>query len=453
MNRELVLHIGSHKTGTTTIQHALASNYDALARQGARYVWKGKYPNLHEFLVESDAFGIHGLGMRVRDMDGLKRLFDSARGTSKVIASSENFSFFFEHEAIANLAQMIMNQFDAVRVVVYLRRQDSHAISHHQEGAKPDRTQEEILFGSAARALPDSPNMVHYLDYCKRIGNWLDAFGKANVDVRVFDRTMLIDGDVWPDFIAAAGLTKVELIKPRDENKSWGLTETKVSRILKSAGYKDDSILKIVSSLPKDAPQLPGRLEAEAFYQTYRAGNAELARLLGRAEPLFPEDFSGYADSPNEEWTEESVAGLVESFAMMCIDSDFGALSAVELRDAALLARQAGCRDLSLALTNGARARNLDGPVIRGLLAELTDPSTQALQTSEANFETVGEAANSVREESDSPLLKPRDIFSCFKTYFAGFFYRKKRLARIDFLVIGILALCMHYIYLIAKHP
>ena len=69
MTRTLFLHIGSHKTGTTSIQNFLAHNRDLLAARGYGYPVTGKGLNLGgvigNTMAEGDPSSAHiGMGRR-----------------------------------------------------------------------------------------------------------------------------------------------------------------------------------------------------------------------------------------------------------------------------------------------------------------------------------------------------------------------------------------------------
>ncbi len=51
--------------------------------------------------------------------------------------SAEHLSWLFSGAEIERLATTLRQYFDAIEVIVYIRRQDKQAISHHQQGRDP----------------------------------------------------------------------------------------------------------------------------------------------------------------------------------------------------------------------------------------------------------------------------------------------------------------------------
>jgi len=185
-----------------------------VAAAGAAYVSSPDTAPLHSYLGFANSDSLFPEGFRSLDADALADRLAAAddRGVTQdlVIASSENFSFFFERSAIAALKGALQRHFDDIRIVSYLRRQDRHAVSHHQEGAKANRRAEGDLWGHALNALPTpSSRQALYLDYDRRLGLWADEFGDDRLTLRVYDRALMKDGDIVADFLALVGLNDV----------------------------------------------------------------------------------------------------------------------------------------------------------------------------------------------------------------------------------------------------
>ena len=131
MGRRLVLHIGAHKTGTTSIQKFLFQNRSSLQEAGVSYVVPNENAaHLHEYLQLDRSVLTHPHFKA--DVHGLLELLSSASG-DVVIGSSENFSFLFDPREVSELASALQREFSDIKIVCYLRRQDRHVISHHQE--------------------------------------------------------------------------------------------------------------------------------------------------------------------------------------------------------------------------------------------------------------------------------------------------------------------------------
>lgn len=307
----LTLHIGSHKTGTTTVQATFQHNQALFLQRGLGYARGPNLPNMHQFLAYREPKAILPAGFKVHDGEALARALTQS-GADHVFASSENFSFFFEQESIDELAAILLPLFKEVRIIVYLRRQDRHAISHHQEGAKPNRRPEIALWGHGLGALPEpAPEHWLYLDYDRRIAMWEKAFGTENLTVRVFDRKLLKGGDIVSDLLALMGVDDSGLVRVADVNVSLGRVMTKVGHIANEALGNDKVTAALLQALPASAERmLPSAAAAEAFLAPYRIGNRRLNQRLGITEfaDLFPDDFDDYPEAGSEELTPEETA-------------------------------------------------------------------------------------------------------------------------------------------------
>jgi len=137
--RICVLHIGTHKTGTTSIQTFLTSNELALGRQGI-YVPQAGRPRR---LFGSDEIGHHNVAW---ELNGDPR-FEPAAGTladvvdevaacrqNAVVVSSEDFEYLHaKPEALERIASAFKAVGFVVLPLVYLRAQTRYAISLYYE--------------------------------------------------------------------------------------------------------------------------------------------------------------------------------------------------------------------------------------------------------------------------------------------------------------------------------
>lgn len=137
--RVCVLHLGTHKTGTTSIQTFLTSNGLALDRQGI-YVPQAGRPRR---LFGSEEIGHHNVAW---ELNGDQR-FDPRAGTltdlidevaschhNAVVVSSEDFEYLHARpEALARFAAAFEAAGFSVFPLVYLRAQPRYAISLYHE--------------------------------------------------------------------------------------------------------------------------------------------------------------------------------------------------------------------------------------------------------------------------------------------------------------------------------
>lgn len=369
--RRLFLHIGAHKTGTTTLQRALSQNQSALAGRGFGYASSALFPNLHPFVGPGQGNSFLPSGFRVTDPQGLVAAL-AAPEQPQVIASSENFSFFFDAAAVSALADLVRPHFDEVRIVTYLRRQDRHAVSHHQEGAKPNRSPEGALWGHAPRALPDMAEVQDlYLDYDRRLTPWADAFGEANMLIRVYDRSMLRNGDIVADFLAALGLGDLPLQTSGDRNVSLGAAQAKIGHLMASGGVAAEVASTVLKAMPRTGKLLPSKDQARAFLARYDQSNRRLNQRFGVAgQPdLFDADFADYPDEAENDWTEDTATEAIRA-VLPHLEGSVPPVSLADLRSAAE-ALQKNKPDVALRFVRAALAQRPTGPALLKLEARL----------------------------------------------------------------------------------
>lgn len=303
MARRLTLHIGSHKTGTTTVQSTFLRNEAALKRKGLTFV-HGRKSTVHEFLGALNPPHFLPSGFRLRDVEEFKQLLQAAEG-DELFASSENFSFFFHPDPIADLAEAIRPMVDEVRILVYLRRQDRQMVSHHQEAAKPHRAPAGHLWGHELTPLPKpQPQHALYLDYDRRIGHWADVFGDAAMAIRVFDRSMLAGGDIVTDVLTVLGIDGAGIERAEDRNVSLSALQARLGHMMNTAGVGEALSTAIIDAAGDGPRAQPARSEAEAFYAPWRESNARLNARFGiSAIPsIFNEDFDDYPERATPVW-------------------------------------------------------------------------------------------------------------------------------------------------------
>lgn len=322
--RHLILHIGNHKTGTTAIQDWIALNREPLAKQGYADLHGPDGPHVHSWLAYVDEERPFPRGFCLADPDRFAADL-AALPARKVIASSENFAFFFEQSAIDALARAVAPHFDRVRIVAYLRRQDRHAVSHHAEGSRPDRTPEWALWGHDLTALP-APNPLQplYLDYNQRLQKWENAFGRAAMVVRIYDKPMLINGDVVVDFADAAGIDLTACGEPIRRNRSMDRVKSRIGHIFNV--MTDDIALATkvtLTDINTSIAARPSRGEARAFLAPYLAGNRALNERLGlTSDPdLFDSRFWDLPEQPMTTWTDDEFNRAVRLLGTALIET------------------------------------------------------------------------------------------------------------------------------------
>ena len=128
MERTLILHIGNHKTGTSSIQRSLFLEKKTLHSHG--------FSLFHERMSRLKTRGNTSCWIETTP-DNICRSAVIRKGLAKrlagteqnVIMSAESFSWIFDVDVLRTFYQELRKYFDRITVICYLRRQDKQAIS------------------------------------------------------------------------------------------------------------------------------------------------------------------------------------------------------------------------------------------------------------------------------------------------------------------------------------
>jgi hypothetical protein len=184
----LILHIGTHKTGTSSLQTFLSRNTEILDAAGARYIQSARGAGKAHHELAWALRGKQGAQMSVWQ-DLREELFANAGFTN--IISSEGFWFTDPADVKTQLEDI-----RDLRIVMYLRRQDKYLQSLYKQSVTGGRKTE---FSAWREHSHDRG------DYLSVVERWAAQFGPDAIEIRPYER----DGqsiDVVEDFATVAGL-------------------------------------------------------------------------------------------------------------------------------------------------------------------------------------------------------------------------------------------------------
>ncbi len=210
---DLVLHIGTEKTGTTLIQRTLLRNRDVLRKQGIALstVLGAANNRLLPACFQShldDFHQRHGLydhAARDRYFEGLTSRFQTevadlrAQGAKRLIVSSEHLSSRMSNTIdLKRLRAFLQPLFPRVQVVCYLREQAALNRSLYSTAILNGY---DLSFSEFAQQISiDSP----YYNYEKMLGHWADDFAPTELQVAIYDPATLAVGGLVQDFFNRA---------------------------------------------------------------------------------------------------------------------------------------------------------------------------------------------------------------------------------------------------------
>ena len=220
------IHIGTGKTGTSSIQHLLCSNYELLREQDCLY------PALHprRRLIDHNPLTMHlAFGWPMEPLSLLRSEL-TASGCRHLLISSE---FMSEHlkspELVMRLKHLLLEVgCSHFTIVVWLREPGALFASLCSQFVKGGRPEYRHTMGPQA-----NPRFRSIMDSRGILRRWMEVFGREALRVRLFERQTFVNGDLLQDAIAAFGLAWDErfAIPPR-VNEGLNLLETELLRVI-----------------------------------------------------------------------------------------------------------------------------------------------------------------------------------------------------------------------------
>ncbi len=216
MPRRVLLHIGTHKTGTTSIQHFLQDhNDDLLADAGAWYPPGFFLPSLHADLPLLTIRTERTWPARVRFPETQDEIWQEAArahvrrqvesaSQELLVYSHEDLSYLRFDDELARLRDLFADR--VVQVVVCLRDKATFLRSYSEQ------------LVASGFALTDDQESFAYVeadswlaDYDALVAGYRRCFGDGNVEVIDYEASVGIDGSVIPTIAERIGIPRSAL--------------------------------------------------------------------------------------------------------------------------------------------------------------------------------------------------------------------------------------------------
>jgi len=231
MSGKLFVHIGVHKTGSTSIQQSFFRSRKILAEHGigyydyteagGEYGARGNHSALIYWLFSKNRAEFAATARKkltkeklTSEVGAIEKSFRQFLGSNNYgikIVSGEAISLL-EPEAVAEFRKYLIKFSQApVRIIAYVRNYYEFMDSVCQQRIKGGAP-----LASIAAALEKGQPILSPR-YKFRIEKFRKIFGAENVDVRVFDRECFWNGDLLQDFCKSLGIERnyPELVKIR----------------------------------------------------------------------------------------------------------------------------------------------------------------------------------------------------------------------------------------------
>lgn len=212
--KSIYLHIGTHKTGSTSIQQWLHDNRSLLLKHN-RQVYQGlhrrdNHPELYlaALRYDRDSFGklkmpeISFDAEYTRSIAQRVQSFIKRSAADNLIFTAEGLSHLRHPDELERLKQVLGNQYDSIRVILVLRDQATYLDRYRKQllskrGRKPSKDYWSCLY------VEDDTWMT---DYRQLQDAYASAFGKDSLHVIDYDREFQTCRNILPAFVRAIGL-------------------------------------------------------------------------------------------------------------------------------------------------------------------------------------------------------------------------------------------------------
>lgn len=280
--KELYIHIGTGKTGTSSIQRFLYNNSSLLVdKYKIKYCKTGLINDNHHSLSNNSYRISKNHGEVQKKIKMLRDEISLDTHCSRFIISSENFPGETAEEIESTIN--ILSDVCCVKVIVYLRRQDEYLESWYAQVIKQGSIEAKIS------VLKERLVVTGILDYNKLIKKWSRMVGVSNITARLYEKNRLVERNVVNDFMAQFGINNLEDFKLEDGLINPSTSKEQIIILKNMAKYISDNklLLKLLKPVVIET-ELDNKFlsleERMSLVKDYEHSNAEVFRVLGISE-------------------------------------------------------------------------------------------------------------------------------------------------------------------------
>jgi hypothetical protein len=325
MKKNLYLHIGTHKTGSTSIQHFLKDNTSILKSHGYYYPTEGAYYYPPEASASLLAHAVLNrrpeyIGNTPIDHDACvndiqKSILQS--GAENIIVSSEHFSHAHTDNAVQKISDVFLSLFENIIVIIYLRRQDLRLESMYAQGVKT---------GSITMEFNDYLNASAGWNYYDLLKPWINIFGLKNIVIRPFENSQFFGNSLINDFMHLINC-EIPIIDSPKKNQSPPIEYLELQRIMTQSiqTYPErKNFLFILSKLPVKIDTKKYTFfqpdKRKAFLELHQESNKCVAtEYLDRSEGILFYDKEESALPVYTGMNIEKLAQIARQYVLLCM--------------------------------------------------------------------------------------------------------------------------------------
>ncbi len=339
-----VFHIGTMKTGSTSIQSFLELNKTSLQSNGIAPLVFGQNPNrtglnscgAYVYTFPDKTFGKKGAlpdifsDFSITEHAHLAAFKEAAKANLKTeidalpdnvtrtIVSSEALSFASETQ-IAELKALLDTFVSNYKIVFYVRRQDKFLCSKYTTDLAKLETDTIVEYFQNSINL----SSMYYDDLADK---WAAVFGEECIFPRVFDRKELYGGDAVADlanFLGFPDMNKFSPVEPTNDSILPTAQETirRINVLIRNSDREHRTKRMLQRTLRREyrgPGDKPSRAVVSAFLRNFEDSNERMRkRWFPHMSELFSRDLGEYPEHyvpPNPLDASESLMLLSEAF-------------------------------------------------------------------------------------------------------------------------------------------
>lgn len=250
LKKKLYLHVGIHKTATTSLQNFFDLNRNNLYRNNICYpehgIRKGSgvyyHVGAHHELSQTIKSNVPIDEAYNNFKSLLDKIYSESTNQEIVLISSEVFS----EDIHLELLELLFEYFYEIKIVIYIRRQDKLSLSVYNQYIKSGWNKNTSIC-KIKEILPGR------IDYFKTLNKWSDIFGKENIIIRIFEKESFNGGNIYSDFMINVFSIElsIEFILPGNDlyNKSLNFNTLEFKRLVNHLNIKNEYKLKLLPYL------------------------------------------------------------------------------------------------------------------------------------------------------------------------------------------------------------
>lgn len=282
----LFIHIGFHKTGSTSLQYALKKHQGNLEKENFSFLAENNSGNSSDLI----SVNLNRSNAAVKISDRFFSLLKRGKGNNAII-SAEHLSFIEDESELVKLRNHCLQSYSEVKIIAYIRKQHRLALSFKRQAAKQphiNAAPSSQLCGHTLNSpIPElTYTLVNYLKFDEKYKLWSNVFNEDNVIFKLYDKNFLFKSCICKDFSKVLGVENE--LPSENVNEGFGLIKSEIKHYLITTKAPEE-IVKFFNKLDindADYPQTEKNLNYSNYHSFFVNHNKNLPLSKDEIEAL-----------------------------------------------------------------------------------------------------------------------------------------------------------------------